>query len=129
MTKRDIENRTDIVEIITLFYKYSYQDERLGAIFKHIAPLDLTTHIPLVADFWEGILFDVFTYKGNVTEKHFSVNTKTNLSKEDFDLWYSYWQKAVDELFAGELAEKAKFRAQSIANIMSYKMDYINEKK
>lgn len=127
--KQDITNINDITTLITLFYEYSFKDKRLGNIFKEIAPLHLETHIPVVANFWNSILFDEDTYRGNVTEKHFMVNTLTPLSVTDFELWYSYWQQAVDELFEGELAEKAKFRAKSIANIMSYKMDYINNNK
>lgn len=126
---KDICNREDILHLITLFYTLSFEDERLGAIFKDIAPLHLETHIPVVADFWEGILLDANTYRGNVTEKHFSVNTRTPLTGEDFDRWYQYWEMAVDTLFNGEKAETAKFRARSIADIMSYKMDHINTQK
>jgi hemoglobin len=124
--KQDIKTRNDIEQIIVLFYKLSFEDERLGKIFKEISPLHLETHIPLVSDFWEGILLDGDKYRGNVTEKHFTVNKLTPLSKADFDLWYSFWEKAVNTLFEGEKAEMAKFRARSIADIMSYKMDYIN---
>lgn len=125
--KQDIKTRADIEQIIVLFYKLSFEDERLGKIFKVISPLHLETHIPLVSDFWEGLLLDGDKYRGNVTEKHFNVNKLTPLSKEDFDLWYTYWEKAVNQLFDGEKAEMAKFRARSIADIMSYKMDYINQ--
>jgi hemoglobin len=127
--KPDIISRADIEKLITRFYELSFEDERLGKIFKEISPLHLETHIPLVADFWEGILLDADVYRGNVTEKHFSVNALTPLLKADFDRWYSYWEKAVDDLYAGEIAEKAKFRARSIADIMSYKMDHINRNK
>ena len=125
--KNDITSRNDIEQIIVRFYELSFQDERLGRIFKEISPLHLETHIPLVTDFWEGILLDGDKYRGNVTEKHFAVNSLTPLRKPDFDRWYSYWEKAVDDLFEGEKAEMAKFRAHSIADIMSYKMDYINQ--
>ena len=127
--KQNITSRKDIEQIISYFYELSFQDERLGKIFKEIAPLHLETHIPLVTDFWEGILLDGDKYRGNVTEKHFNVNALTSLTKSDFDNWYNYWQKAVDNLFSGEKAEMAKFRARSIADIMSYKMDYINKLK
>ena len=125
--KEDIASRKDIEQIIVRFYELSFQDERLGKIFKEISPLHLKTHIPLVTDFWEGILLDGDKYRGNVTEKHFAVNNLTPLNKSDFDSWYSYWEKAVDDLFTGEKAEMAKFRARSIADIMSYKIDYINK--
>lgn len=82
-----------------------------------------------MTDFWEGILLDANVYRGNVTEKHFAVNSLTALSRSDFDIWYRCWEQATDELFSGEIAEKAKFRARSIADIMSYKMDYINRDK
>ncbi|MFN8296313.1 MAG: group III truncated hemoglobin [Chitinophagales bacterium] len=126
--KNDITSRNDIEQIIVRFYELSFRDERLGKIFKEISPLHLETHIPLVTDFWEGILLDGDKYRGNVTEKHFNVNKLTTLTKTDFDNWYSYWEKAVDDLFSGEKAEMAKFRARSIADIMSYKMDYINHR-
>ena len=125
--KKDITSRNDIEQIIKQFYDLSFQDERLGKIFKEISPLHLETHIPLVADFWEGILLDGDKYRGNVTEKHFNVNSLTALTKSDFDNWYNYWEKAVNNLCEGEKAEMAKFRARSIADIMSYKMDYINQ--
>lgn len=125
--KQDITHREDIERIITRFYELSFQDDRLGKIFKEISPLRLETHIPLVADFWEGILLDGDKYRGNVTEKHFNVNRLTALTRSDFDGWYSYWEEAVNELFEGERAEMAKFRARSIADIMSYKMDHINQ--
>ncbi|HRH57509.1 MAG TPA: group III truncated hemoglobin [Chitinophagales bacterium] len=125
--KEDIASRKDIEQIIIRFYELSFQDERLGNIFKEISPLHLETHIPLVTDFWEGILLDGDKYRGNVTEKHFTVNRLTPLNKSDFDSWYNYWEKAVNDLFAGEKAEMAKFRARSIADIMSYKIDYINK--
>lgn len=125
--KHDIQNRKDIEDIIVRFYELSFEDERMGEIFKEISPLHLESHIPIVTDFWDGILLDANIYRGNVTEKHFNVNSLTPLKKEDFDLWFSYWEKAVNDLFEGEIAEKAKFRARSIADIMSYKMDYINQ--
>jgi hemoglobin len=127
--KPDITSRAEIEKLITRFYELSFEDERLGKIFKEISPLHLETHIPLVADFWEGILLDADKYRGNVTEKHFAVNQLTKLTKEDFDRWFAHWSEAVDELFAGEIAEKAKFRARSIADIMTYKMDHINRDK
>ena len=71
--KNDITTRKDIEALITCFYELSFQDERLGKIFKEISPLHLETHIPLVADFWEGILLDGDKYRGNVTEKHFNL--------------------------------------------------------
>ena len=117
--KHDITTRHDIEQIITRFYELSFQDDRLGNIFKEISPLHLETHIPLVTDFWEGILLDSDKYRGNVTEKHFKVNSLTTLTKNDFDNWFSYWEKAVDDLFKGQKAEMAKFRARSIADIMS----------
>jgi hemoglobin len=127
--KNDITTRKDIEALITCFYELSFQDERLGKIFKEISPLHLETHIPLVADFWEGILLDGDKYRGNVTEKHFTVNSLTTLTKSDFDNWYSHWENAVNHLYEGEKAETCKFRARSIADIMSYKMDYINKEK
>ena len=39
-----------------------------------------------------------------------------------FNLWLAYWQQTVTELFVGEKAEKALFRAATIKDLMQQRV-------
>jgi hemoglobin len=60
-------------------------------------------------------LQDNNAYHGNPIQKHVELHQKVALRTEHFDRWVSLFQVTVDELFEGEIAENAKFRAFSIA--------------
>ena len=125
--KSDITNRTDIDILVKFFYDKLLQDELLKTIFREIVLFHLGSHLVTIADFWDSILLDADNYRGNVTEKHFEVDKQFQLSKAEFDRWLLHWNAAIDELFTGEKAEMAKFRAKSIADIMQYKLEYIRK--
>ena len=50
---RDLENREDIVQLLTSFYQKVFADELIGHFFTEVVPLNLETHIPVIADFWK----------------------------------------------------------------------------
>lgn len=125
--KSDITNRTDIDILVKSFYDKLLQDELLKAIFRQIVLFHFGSHLITIADFWDSILLDADNYRGNVTEKHFEVDKQFQLSKAEFDRWLLHWNSTIDELYTGEKAEMAKFRAKSIADIMQYKLEYIRK--
>lgn len=125
--KPDITERSDIDNLVKLFYDKLFEDELLKIIFEKLVRHKLDEHLSVVADFWDSILLDANNYRGNVTEKHFDANKQFPLTKTEFDRWLQLWKQTVDELFVGEKAEVAKFRAQSIADIMQYKLEYITQ--
>ncbi len=127
--KQDITTREDIDILVKLFYDKLLSDIHLQNIFQQTVLIHLEVHLKTIADFWDSILLDADIYRGNVTEKHIALNKRFPFTKNEFEQWLYLWEKTVDELFYGEMAEKAKFRAKSIADIMSYKMDYINTNK
>lgn len=125
--KTDITTRNDIDILVKKFYDKLLADDLLQELFQKTVLQHLEPHLKLVADFWDSILLDADNYRGNVIEKHFNLDKKFPINKPEFDRWLSHWNSTIDELFSGEKADMAKFRANSIADIMQYKLEYIRK--
>lgn len=125
--KSDITNRNDIEILVKLFYNKLLQDDAVKEIFEQTVLQHLESHLKTIADFWDSILLDADNYRGNVTEKHFALDKRFTLTHDIFNHWLLHWNTSVDELFDGEKATMAKTRAQSIADIMEYKLDFIRK--
>lgn len=119
---RDIQNRHDIETLMQAFYSRLLQDDSINFIFTDIARIDLEHHLPILADFWEQILFNSGTYKNNPLQVHLNLNQKVKLSEQHFSTWIGHFTGTVDGLFEGENAEKIKTRALSIATVMKIKL-------
>ncbi|HEX9960550.1 MAG TPA: group III truncated hemoglobin [Pyrinomonadaceae bacterium] len=111
--KHDIENRADLELLLTEFYKIAVTDAEIG---HHFAGLDLASHLPVIVDFWEKVLFGKQIYFGNPLFVHQRLNEKSPLELEHFRRWIEIFSRTTDEFFAGETAENAKLRAKMIAH-------------
>jgi hemoglobin len=127
--KTDIKNREDITLFITSFYDKVRQNKEIGFIFNEVVQMNWEKHIPIIVDFWETILLDNPVYKKNAMEVHYELNKKVPLNKIHFETWLSLFNSTVDELFEGKIATLAKTRARSIANLMQFKINDINNKR
>lgn len=126
--KKDIINRADIILLVDTFYTKVQQNGKIGPIFTEIAKVDWSHHLPKMYDFWESILFGKAIYKGNPMLTHFALREKANMQQEEFNTWKDIFFATVDELFEGEQAETIKQKAQSIANLMHFKLNTPNPK-
>lgn len=117
----DIQNKADIKYLVETFYSTALADPHIGPVFKD-AGFVLESHIPVMVSFWETILFDVITYKGNPMLKHLALNLTVPLLPEHFERWMAIWTTTVNSRYCGPLAEKAVIRARSIAQLMEYKI-------
>lgn len=120
--KLDIQNRTDIDKLIADFYGKVMTDETIGYLFTEVANIHLESHLPRICDFWENVLFQTPVYQGNPMDVHIALHQKSPLSNVHFERWVALFIETVNELFEGELAERAKQRAQSIATVMQIKI-------
>lgn len=120
--KKDIENREDLLEMLSLFYRNLLADESIGYIFTDVAKIDMEHHLPVITDFWETVLFHTGSYEKNAIAPHLVLNSKTPLLKSHFDTWLKHFGNAVDSMFEGEKAIQAKQRAAGIATIMQIKI-------
>jgi hemoglobin len=127
--KEDIGSRNDIEKLIIHFYEKVKPNPVIGFIFTKSVNIDWEHHIPVIVDFWETILLDNPVYKKNAMEIHYELNEKITLQRIYFETWLSLFTAAVDELYEGKLATLAKTRAISIALVMQFKMEAINNKK
>ena len=121
--KKDIHNREDIILLVDTFYKNVALNKQIGPIFTDVAKVDWSHHLPKMYDFWESILFGKAIYKGNPMLTHFALNEQTPLQTEAFETWKNLFFQTVDDLFVGENADLIKQKAQSIADLMHFKIN------
>jgi hemoglobin len=122
--KKDIENREDLEHMLRAFYEKVFQDELIGRFFTEVVPLDLDTHIPVIADFWESVIFGKRGYRKNVMEVHRHISELSPIRKEHLDRWVEQFTQTISEWFEGEKAELMKQRARSIATLMDIKLNH-----
>jgi hemoglobin len=112
---RDIETYDDCLLLITKFYDKLMIDSEIGHYFQD---LDLSKHIPRVADFWAFILVDKPGYSNNMMAAH----AKLPLKESDFKKWLELFHEAITENFEGEKATLAIERSKIVAWTMTSKL-------
>src|SRR5689334_10364365 len=122
--KNDIESRDDLEEFLKAFYKKAFADELIGRFFTEVVPLDLTTHIPVIASFWESVVFGTHGYRKNVMEVHSHIHHLSKIQKVHLDRWIKLFTETLDERFEGSKTELMKQRARSIATLMDIKLNH-----
>lgn len=111
----DIRDIDDIKTLIDTFYQTVTTDELLGPVFNDVTKVNWEHHLPVMYNFWEFLLLGGKHYTGNPIQKHFDLHQRFPLSAEYFDRWLEIFQKTVDQLFTGKVADDAKFRAYAIS--------------
>lgn len=111
----DLINRTDVEALLRRFYGRVLDDEVLREPFTEVRIRGLDSHIPVMADFWETMLFRAGLYHGRVLDAHRRVDDRTALSSRHFLRWLTMWNDTVDEMYQGPVAEHAKVQAARIA--------------
>ena len=122
--KRDVENRQDIEDFLRAFYKKAFADQLIGHFFTEVVPLDLKTHIPIIASFWESVVFNTHGYRKNVMEVHQHIHNLSKIQKFHLDRWVKLFSETLDEYFEGSKTELMKQRAKSIATLMDIKLNH-----
>jgi len=118
--RRDIETRSDIDLLLTEFYKILIDDSEIG---HHFAGLDLEAHLPIIADFWEKVLFGSPVYFGNPLNVHRVLHEKSPLLPEHFSRWIEIFRETVGRLFVGEVAYLAVLRARAIGHSLNQNLN------
>jgi hemoglobin len=122
--KKDIETREELERFLWAFYKKAFADELIGRFFTEVVPLDLDTHIPVIANFWESIIFNKPSYRKNVMEVHKHIHHLSKIQKKHLDRWVKIFTETLDETFNGPKNELMKQRARSIATLMDIKLNH-----
>lgn len=120
---RDIESREDIEFLVEQFYQKLMVDPDVGHFFTVVVQLNLEKHLPVICDFWETILLDNYVYKGNPMIKHIQLHQKSPLTDHHFSTWLSMWTTTILHFHKGPRADLAISRAESVAELMKYKIE------
>ena len=119
---KDIENKEDMLQLVTLFYKKLLEDKSISYIFTDVVKIKLEEHLPILVTFWSQAVLGTGGYTNNLTQLHLDVNAKSYLSPELFTIWLNHFNTSVDELFLGENAEQIKTQALSIGTVLQIKI-------
>jgi len=118
----DIRDRDDILVLVRTFYETAFQDPLIGPIFTEVAHMGLDHHLPIMGDFWEGVLFQAGGYHRNALALHSALNARHPLTAEHFDRWLRLWTATVDLLHEGPVADLAKEQAERIGLSMQRRL-------
>jgi hemoglobin len=124
--KKDISNREDLLNLLTLFYNKLLDDKSISYLFIDIAKIDLPHHLDILVNFWDSVLFQNDVYRKNAMQPHLILHQQSPFQKDHFKTWLKYFNEAVDELFEGEKAFLAKERALSSATVMQIKISQLS---
>lgn len=113
--REDIAGREGILNLVEAFYTRAFADDLIGHIFTEVVHMDLVEHLPIMADFWQTVLFKAGLYNRNALKIHVQIHQLEPLTVNHFNRWLQLWCATVDELFYGEKAELAKVQAHQIA--------------
>lgn len=117
---KDIETRRDLEFLLAEFYKIAMKDGEIG---HHFTSLDLESHLPIIVDFWEKILFKKPVYFGNPLVVHKALHKKSPLTKRHFQRWVAIFSETIEKHFQGEISENAKSRAKIIAHVLHQRLN------
>ena len=115
MEAKDITGRVEIELLVNTFYEKVNKNKGLSPMF---AEVHWETHLPVMYDFWENIVFFTGAYEGNPMTLHHHLSKISTLKKSHFKRWNKLFNLSVDELFEGEKAELIKNRAVRISTIL-----------
>ncbi len=114
----NIDSREHLDRFIDAFYAKVLADSILAPIFLDVAAVDLDVHLPHIRDYWAKLLLKDTNYQRHTMNIHRELHSKQNLTERDFKQWLALFVETVDEMYAGDNAERAKRVATSIAGNM-----------
>lgn len=123
LMKKEIISKDDVKLLVDKFYEKVNNHALLSKVFNQVAKVDWPEHLPKMYAFWSGILLNTSEYRGQPFDKH--AKHAEHISAEHFQEWLKLFHETIDEHFVGEKAKLAKTRADSIAAIFQYKLDFM----
>ncbi|SMO78722.1 group III truncated hemoglobin [Solitalea koreensis] len=121
MNRKSLQNIDDIKLLVDTFYGRIQNNKLLGPIFNEKIQDRWPSHMNTMYSFWNTVLFSEIGYSGSPFPKHASLP----ITKEHFDEWTLLFKKVVTELFEGEKADEAIWRAERMAEMFNFKIESI----
>lgn len=121
--QQDILSLEDIQLLVNCFYDKIKTDELLGPIFNEQIQDRWPEHLEKMYRFWQTVLLGEHTYYGSPFPPH----AQLPVGHEHFLKWMSLFNPTVDELFTGEKATEAKWRAAKMAELFELKINHFKK--
>lgn len=118
--KKDILTLEDIRLLVDTFYGKVREDELIGSIFNERIQDRWPQHLAKMYTFWQTVLLGEHTYFGSPFPPH----AKLPVEKIHFERWLNLFLQTLDELFTGEIAKEAIWRANKMAIMFQYKIEH-----
>ncbi|WP_299823821.1 group III truncated hemoglobin [uncultured Pontibacter sp.] len=122
---REIIHLDDIKQLVDTFYTRVRADELLGPVFEERIQENWARHLDIMYRFWQTVLLGELTYQGSPGSKHITLP----VDEAHFERWLHIFYQTIDELFTGEKAAEAKWRAERMAEMFHSKIEYYKKNK
>ncbi|WKN33940.1 group III truncated hemoglobin [Porifericola rhodea] len=118
MLKKQITKLEDVRLLVNSFYDKVREDKFLAPIFNERIGDKWPEHLEKMYRFWQTVLLAEHTYMGSPFPPH----ARLAIEHTHFERWLQLFTETLEEYFAGEKAEEAKWRAQKMAEMFQYKI-------
>lgn len=115
---KQILNLEDVKLLVDTFYTKVRADKLLGPVFNERIKDRWPVHLEKMYSFWQTTLLGEHTYSGRPFPPHATLP----VGHQHFVRWVALFTETIDELFTGEKAEEAKWRAGKIAEMFELKV-------
>jgi hemoglobin len=116
---RDLDDPTEIAEMVRRFYADVAQDDILGPMFNDVARVDWAEHLPKLTAFWCRALLSMPGYEGNPYRAHRAVHARRAFERRHFEQWLGLFHETLDLGWRGPKVEQAKSLAGKVAFVHS----------
>ncbi len=121
--RRDLDNRREIAEFVTRFYREIAQDDRFHLYFETLAHVDWHAHTLDLTDFWAGLLLgEPHEPADEVIEAHRWLHDAEPFDTALFDRWLEIFDTTLDEGWTGPMSDTARRRGHGIAWAMAKRL-------
>lgn len=110
----------DVKLLVNCFYDKIRTNELLGPIFNDRIKDRWPEHLEKMYRFWQTVLLGEHTYYGSPFPPH----AQLPVGHEHFLKWMELFDSTVVELFTGEKAAEAKWRAAKMAEMFEIKIEH-----
>ena len=117
--QQDILSLEDVKKLVDTFYGKVQQDPLFAPVFNERIQ-DWPVHLEKMYRFWQTVLLDEQTYSGSPFHPHASLPVDQSHFKE----WMNLFTQTIDELFSGQKATEAKWRAGKMAEMFQLKIEH-----
>ena len=118
--KQDITTLEDVKLLVNTFYDKVMKDNVLANIFNNKIGNKWPEHLDKMYRFWQTVLLEEHSYHGSPFIPH----AKLPVTKEHFIQWLALFNETIDVLFEGELASKAKWEGERMAEMFYSKIEF-----